>query len=190
MLRDEMPGLGELALGWLAADFRGRLMVDAQLRLNWINGAASRLLSASRILSLHEDVLLFSNKVDERRFGSFLSTLREQGGNEIITLEDGEGHLVFFGWHNDDAHFSCLEVSLSHAERRPLFADFRSIFGLTDSETRTAMALFEGKTVAEVAIDRQISIETVRTQVRKLYSKMGAQSREKFYKKLMPFRIN
>lgn len=189
MLRSVMDELNVLAMGWLASDFRGRLMVDAEFRVSWINAAASRLVSASEILILHQEQLSFFNKSDETRFGTFLSTLRTKAGHEVLALEDGEGQLVFCGWHDADTGISCLEVNLAHAEERPLFADFRSAFGLTDSETQTALALFNGKTVTEVADARKVSVETVRTQVRKVYVKMGAQSREKFYKKLMPFRI-
>lgn len=189
MLRSVMTELNVLAMGWIASDFRGRLMVDPQLRISWMNAAASRLLDASEILMQQQDQISFFNESDETRFSTFLSALRTKAGHEVLALEDGEGQLVFCGWHDADTGISCLEISLAHAEEQPLFADFRSAFGLTDSETQTALALFNGKTVTEVADARKVSVETVRTQVRKLYIKMGAQSREKFYKKLMPFRI-
>ena len=53
----------------------------------------------------------------------------------------------------------------------------RRAFGLTEAETKTAVALAEGLDFAEVAAKRGIGLETVRSQAKSIGSKAGATKR-------------
>ncbi|MBI3513246.1 MAG: helix-turn-helix transcriptional regulator, partial [Proteobacteria bacterium] len=57
---------------------------------------------------------------------------------------------------------------LAHPSKR-----LRARFGLTQAETALAHALLDGKRLAEIATERGVSIETVRTQLRALFRKTG-----------------
>jgi DNA-binding CsgD family transcriptional regulator len=46
-------------------------------------------------------------------------------------------------------------------------------FGLTPAETEVALSLCEGVPRKKIAVDREVSLETLRTQIRSLYSKTG-----------------
>lgn len=188
MLRTDFEPINALAMGWLSADFRGRLIIDAHWRIQWRNDAAQRALCASEILHEQNDQLV-PNAAIVGQLLNFLSDLKKQSRNAILTLKDGQGHFAMLGHYDPATGMFCLEVSSSRAQEGPIFADFSSIYGLTESEGHAARALFDGKTVTEIAKDRNVSVDTVRTQVRKLYGKIGAQSREKLFKMLMPFRI-
>lgn len=188
MLRADLGQFHALALEWLSADYRGRLIIDSSRRIHWWNDAAERAVIASGLLHA-QDCQLIVDPVVAGRLSTFLARLKGRGDSEILTLKDGDGHFLLLGRHDPAAGLFCLEVSSSHSEQQSLFADFRSIYGLTESEGQAALALFRGKTVAEIAQDRRVSIDTVRTQVRRMYGKIGVQSREKFYKRMMPFRI-
>ena len=50
------------------------------------------------------------------------------------------------------------------------------LFGLTASEAAVAVALARGTTAAHVAIARRVSVDTVRTQLRVVLSKLGARN--------------
>ncbi|GLV20502.1 hypothetical protein TomMM35A_03620 [Sphingobium sp. TomMM35A] len=188
MLQTSLEPFDALALGWISADFRGRLIIDSLYHIQWWNDEGRRAIEASEILREEAGQLVVDASL-RTKFSSFLSDLKSQTETGILTVKDGDGHFVMFGHHEPSTGMFCLEVSCSHAEKRIMFADFGSIYGLTESETQAALALFRGKTVVEIAQDRNVSVDTVRTQVRKLYGKIGAQSREKLFKMLMPFRI-
>ncbi|WP_022683365.1 helix-turn-helix transcriptional regulator [Sphingobium bisphenolivorans] len=188
MLQADREPYSALALGWLSADFRGRLMIDPSHRIQWWNDAAQRAVTASHVVKELDGKLILDAPATAR-LNAFLSRLKTCSDTEILTLKDGDGHVALLGHYDAEAEMFCLEISSSHVEERALFADFRTIYGLTESESQAALALFRGKTVAEIALDRNVSIDTVRTQVRRMYGKIGAQSREKFFKMLLPFRI-
>ncbi|MFC4593946.1 helix-turn-helix transcriptional regulator [Sphingobium tyrosinilyticum] len=188
MLRADLEPTDALALGWLSADFRGRMIIDPLWRIHWWNDAAKRAIGASSILQ-EQDCQLIVDAAIVGKFSTFLSHLKAQFEIEILTLKDGAGHFLMLGYHDPATEFFCLEVRSSQAQEHPIFADFRSIYGLTESEGHAARALLGGQTVTEIARDRNVALDTVRTQVRKLYGKIGAQSREKFFKLLLPFRI-
>lgn len=188
MLRSGLDPLDTLALQWLSADFRGRIIIDPLWRIRWSNEAGQRALHASKVLH-EEGRQLIVDGASTASFSTFLTDLRSSDGNRTLTIKDGEGQFIIVGHHDADSDMFCLEVSSSHIEEPPLFADFRGVYGLTESESQAALALFRGQTVVEIAKDRNVSVDTVRTQVRKLYAKIGAQSREKLFKMLMPFRI-
>jgi len=188
MLRTDPGAFHALALEWLSADYRGRLIIDSSWRIQWWNEVAERAVIASGLLHAQDCQLIVAPAV-AGRLSAFLVKLKARAEGEILTLKDGDGHFLLLGRHDPAAALFCLEVSSSHSEKQALYADFPALYGLTESEGQAALALFRGRTVAEIAQDRKVSIDTVRTQVRRMYGKMGVQSREKFYKRMMPFRI-
>ena len=189
MLRADLEPAKAIALGWLSADFRGRLIIDPLWRIHWWNDAAKRALGASGVVH-EQDCQLVLDAATVGEFSTFLSNLKAQADIETLTLKDGDGHFLMLGHHDPATDLFCLEVRSSHAREQAIYADFRSIYGLTESEGHAARALLGGQTVTEIARERKVALDTVRTQVRKLYGKIGAQSRETFFKMLLPFRIS
>jgi DNA-binding CsgD family transcriptional regulator len=64
-------------------------------------------------------------------------------------------------------------------ERRPATADLdvlRRIYGLSPAEARCALALGEGK-LSQAADRLQVSVDTVKTQLKQIYAKTGCHSR-------------
>jgi DNA-binding CsgD family transcriptional regulator len=67
------------------------------------------------------------------------------------------------------------------------WADLSQAFGLTGSERDIAEALGSGLTAEGIADQFGISVKTVRTHIRHLYSKLDVSSREELFHKLAPF---
>jgi DNA-binding CsgD family transcriptional regulator len=53
---------------------------------------------------------------------------------------------------------------------------FAARYDLTPAELRALVGMVEGKTYAQIAVEADVSLETVRTQVKRLYLKMGVNS--------------
>jgi len=70
-----------------------------------------------------------------------------------------------------------------------LWADTRAAFGLTPAEDRLLKMMVEGANAEELAIRLGISIETVRTHVRRAYAKLGVVNREQLFATLSAFRL-
>lgn len=72
---------------------------------------------------------------------------------------------------------------------RYLWADVATAFGLTVSENRVVRLLISGLSVEALARDLSISIETVRTHVRRVYAKLGVNGREQMFSVILPYRL-
>ncbi len=63
------------------------------------------------------------------------------------------------------------------------------LFDLTPAEATVANRILAGLSVNEVAVERRISRETVRSQVKKILAKTGSQSQADFIRRLAPLAI-
>jgi DNA-binding CsgD family transcriptional regulator len=57
------------------------------------------------------------------------------------------------------------------AESRPLASLMTALYGLTATESRVAVLLYEGRTLAEVAALNAVARETIRTQLKAIFQK-------------------
>jgi len=66
-------------------------------------------------------------------------------------------------------------------------ADLEPVFGVTPAEQRILLLMLQGQSVKEIAGDLHKSVLTVRTHVKRLYAKLGVQSREQLFARIGPF---
>lgn len=73
-----------------------------------------------------------------------------------------------------------LEAGLAPPEQK-----LRALFGLTQAETRVALALFEGATPREAAEQMQVSFHTVRAQLARVFDKTGVNRQAELIRLMM-----
>jgi DNA-binding CsgD family transcriptional regulator len=173
---------------WLGLGRRARLILTDGLCLQWCNPAAVMLLERHDPLVLCGDMVRARNSADGRRFQEFVRNAGPQTTVLCLADQDQESHLLIAAVGLP----GCLVgVTASYAsdEIEHHWADLRDAFGLTASERDIAQALSSGFTAEAVAHKLQISIKTVRTHIRHVYSKLGVSSREELFHKLTPYMI-
>lgn len=69
--------------------------------------------------------------------------------------------------------------------RVPLGAGLRALYALTPAESRIAAALAADKTPKEIAVDFGVGLSTVRTHLRVIQSKVGANSQTDLVRRLL-----
>jgi DNA-binding CsgD family transcriptional regulator len=76
---------------------------------------------------------------------------------------DGRGHAV---------------IALRSLAAAPGFGAVRlaSFFGLSPTQAEIALALFQGRSLDEIAVERGVKITTIRTQLARLFARTGAES--------------
>lgn len=87
-----------------------------------------------------------------------------------------------------DAAFLVTIQPMDESDRY-LWADMAAAFGLTVSENRVVRLLISGLSVEALARELSISIETVRTHVRRVYAKLGVNGREQLFSVVLPYRL-
>jgi DNA-binding CsgD family transcriptional regulator len=100
-------------------------------------------------------------------------------------------HLVLTALRLRESSGDIVGLTLLRADDRFPFhlADLRSAFGFTHTEGRVAYHLLCGCTAEETAQELGVSLETVRTHIKRAYAKLGVSSREGFFHRLAPFVI-
>lgn len=104
--------------------------------------------------------------------------------------EDGRGeHIVITAKRLPEPweHLVGLTFHLTGVGFRFEVADLRQAFGLTRCERMVAQNLLAGQNAEQTAAVLEISIDTVRTHIKRVYAKLGVSSREGFFRKLAPF---
>ena len=177
-------------LAWLETDRTPRILVSVNLSIVWTNSAAQIELGRRQDIEDRAGVLTFTHAA----LGTSLSSaIQSQISPSAIWSHrrlDGDGQLLFridkVGGVPPLFGLSFLGHS---AHYRPQYQGLDRVFLLTDAEHRVLLALLAGLDAEGVAQLHEVSLETVRTQIRKLYKKMQVQSREALLYKAQPFRL-
>lgn len=175
---------------WLEADRTPRILISADLSILWANSAANAQLLKRQDIENRTGVLTFTHAPIGIAFASALRgqisrsaiwSHRQWNGNGqlLVRIDKINGENALFG----------LSFLGNSTEYRPQYQGLDSVFLLTEAEHRVLLALPAGLDADGVAQLHEISLETVRTHIRKLYKKMQVGSREALLYKAQPFRL-
>jgi DNA-binding CsgD family transcriptional regulator len=182
---------GALALAWLDHDYTPRCVLADDLSVLWANIAARSALARRRDLEVR-DGALYATKPQHQ--GELLAFLRSSGAG-ISTLclprSSGKGHLLLraqrLSWSEEPAYgVSFFGTGEDYVHR---YADLDVAFGLTQAENKVLLRLLDGHDVEQLAQLLEVSVETVRSHVRKIYQKIGVRSREALFRAARPFSV-
>lgn len=176
---------------WMEREQRARVLVDDGLRVLWMSASAGKLMSGPNSLLIRNGHI----RTRENRFDQQLRELIHGARARTSTccLHDAKTneHLVLTALRLSASPDDMVGLSLLRASDDFPFdlADLHSAFGFTQTEARVAYCLMGGRTAGETADDLGVSLETVRTHIKRAYAKLGVSSREGFFRRLTPFLI-
>lgn len=182
------------AYEWLNADKIARIIVKQNCLLIWTNRAAQRILDTKRWIDKKSETGALLT-------GPLLETLPPELAklqNDDVLVHTGEKSGIddilliarmLPGPANQDTLYG-IELRQNNQKNTAQYAGYRSYFGLTPAEDRVVQQLLSGHVVESCANNLAISMDTARSHIRQIYSKMGISSREALFHALMIFRIN
>ena len=171
--------------GWMETDREARLIVGEDLRPQWVSPAAERILSdPNSVLYTNGRLRPRSPKLDNE-LRSFVSEVTEAPTTHCLTDSRTGEHVVLTMTRLRGA--VAITLHLAENDSRVRLVDLHQAFGLTDAERAVAEHLLNGTTADETASLLGVSLETVRTHIKRAYAKLGVSSREAFFNKLRPF---
>jgi len=187
----DSDGLQHALAQWIEADGRARVLVDDALRICWLSPAAERLMNGPGSILVRNGHL----RTRENRFDRQLRELidcasRQMSSCCVHDTKTGE-HLVLTAVRLAAPSQDRVGLTLVRASDDFPFqlADLHSAFGFTQTEGRVAYHLMCGRTAEETAHELEVSLETVRTHIKRAYAKLSVSSREAFFHRLTPFVI-
>ena len=106
--------------------------------------------------------------------------MREKGKTAVLRLRGLQGGAITVRvWplpHQNDLAFGAAALLVFETHEPPALADF----GFTAAEIEIASAVLSGRRVRDIARCRGATYETVRSQIKSIYSKAGVRSRAEF----------
>lgn len=159
------------------------LLLDGSGRVVWMNRAARSLVENPDVLSLDRGTLVAATESDSTRLRQAVqacaSPLPDALPQRIeLRRTAGPPLILFVTPITPDSlgisHAVCMVVIRGDDRSdEDQIAKLRRLWGLTAAESALACALSEGKTLQEIAADRSVTVETVRTQVKRVFLKTG-----------------
>ena len=186
------PLVESLLAAWAGAYQIGIAIFDGAGTLVWCNPSATKLLNGR--LGLAEgpsNVLTVRDRKANAPLAAFVAETGHQTAAGIFCLENGPADLVVCGEHFvtpwGEGYVGLRIYTTDDIRRFPL-ADLSAKYNLTTAEQRVLNDLLTGSKADEIAEAREISVETVRTHVRRLYAKMNVSSREGLFFTALQYR--
>jgi DNA-binding CsgD family transcriptional regulator len=183
--------LDQALLGWVGLEPRARMLVDDALRVHWMSPAAEELLRRPNSLLIRNGCV----HTRENRFERQLRQLVNDASARVSTCcfydaKFGQ-HIVLTAVRLSAPSQGMVGLTFLRASDDVPFdlVDLHSAFGFTQTEARVTYCLISGRTAGETAEDLGVSLETVRTHIKRAYAKLGVSSREGFFRRLSPFVI-
>lgn len=183
--------IAALLSNWLDQEWEARFLLDDRLTVLWRNQSASDWLERNDCpLRIGGEALAAKDTRLQSRFDALFS------GADIpvrtISLSDSvSGKDMLFcarpvGELGNATHFGLSVRSTCTGQAHDLVG-LQEAFNLTPSEEAVLKKMVRGNTVDRIAQSSRISPETVRTHVRRAYSKMSVSSREEMFSRITPF---
>ena len=128
----------------------------------------------------------------ERELRSFVESATTEMSAQCISDRDSGEQVVLTATRlrSPWEHLVGMTIHSAGENCSVQLADLRQALGLTRTEAEVAHRLFCGMTAEETADNLQVSLDTVRTHIKRAYAKLGVSSREHFFHKLTPFVIS
>lgn len=184
--------LASFALHYLEADKAARLFVNHEMGVIWTNPAAMQLIDSLDEIGLADQRLWLKNRAEHQVVAERLAAPHAPD-RSIVPVTISDGHiLIEVSAVKPPAEAPLFALRLMPARHTvaPHFPHLDDVFGLTLAEYRTLLGLLNGQTADMLAVRDELSIETVRTHIRRIYTKMGVSSREAMFARLRPYLIS
>jgi DNA-binding CsgD family transcriptional regulator len=187
----DADGMEHVALGWLSLDVRPRIIVSTTLHVRWSNHLALECLDARSLVHVRGDELVCKNNAIHKAVSDFVRALDDKVQTLAVSDEGRRDVLLLRGWGlvHEGERLACLELGRDREGFVCDYRDLRAVFGLTQAEHRVVLQMLGGNTVTIIAETLHLSVGTVRTHVKHLYSKVGVTSREELLGRLAPYRL-
>ena len=183
--------MDRILAGWLGGESRARVLVDRELAAYWVSDTAEALMQSERSVLHRNGRIVPKDPRLEGELRTFVAKATDELSTHCVANRETGEQMVLAATRLPVPWSHLVGITLRHAGDHAtiLLADLRQPFGLTATEARVAGWLLRGCTAEETAKQLDVSLETVRTHIKRAYSKLGVRSRERFFNKLAPFVI-
>ena len=166
-------------------------IVGADFQLLWSNPAADALFAAANDFQLLNGAVGCVDKVQGQEFRAFLAVVGDAPEAWIYCRDEVAQHMVRAEAVRPDGMPGGLALMIYPIDSlgRFLWSDFHKVFGLTRAETVVVKRIMGGESADTIAEELSVTLDTIRTHVRRIYVKLEVNNREQLFSKVSAFRI-
>lgn len=156
----------------------------------WSNPAADALFAVGKDFQVINGILGCVDKVQGQEFRAFLSSVRDPQA-WIYCRDETPQQMVRAEAVQPENHPVGVALMIYPIEGLGdfLWSDFDKVFGLTRAETVVVKRIMGGESADTIADELSVTLDTIRTHVRRAYTKLGVNNREQLFSKVSAFRI-
>jgi len=179
------------SLAWSAGFSVPALIVAPEMDPIWINRTGVSLLEAGEDFCLVDGRLACADPTLRGEFRDFVASVRTAPGVWVYGANASVRMLVRGEPVEPSGRTPAIGLLFyaMDGEREHLWADFGKVFGLTRSEVQIVKRVIGGEKAQSIASEQGITLDTVRTHIRRVYGKLGVSSREELFSMISPFRV-
>jgi DNA-binding CsgD family transcriptional regulator len=178
------PGFSGWAEGWLNSHEKAALVVSPELQVRWCSEPARRILDGRGPLVLRGEQVAGASRVAHEQLIRCVS--RADPVEASLAMVDGEAPQTPLLLKARRLEGGADEIALSVGEFRAVIdlPNVRALFSVTPAEGDVVRLLAGGLSAVEIADQLDIAVLTVRTHIKRAYSKLGVHSKEQLFAKL------
>lgn len=180
---ERLPGL---VMRWIDRERRYRAIVTDKSKLVWANPSFMEKLRDSSLISLRDGHLVASPPHGQPDIASALERCGSEAEHLWIGPSDN-GLLVQIVRLDDEGGHFALELVDQSPLPETLGPVLQAAFGLTKAENRVLVQMLLGEPADEISRSLGVSVETVRSHIKRIYDKLRVSSRERLFSRLLPF---
>lgn len=179
--------LDTLPFGIMFADANARvLFMNSAAKNTCLNGSGVFISKDQRCcakdreenIALHRLISKISRESDDRTDGDYTFKITADDGSVLTLLvvtvgKESAQHGVAIFMDNGSGFFNISEETL------------KSVYGLTQSETELLLRMVQGETLAEISEARNVTLHTVRAQLKSVFAKTDTNRQASLIKKVL-----
>lgn len=182
-------GVAGIVLEGLAQDDRGIIITDSDQKICWWNESAREVLRLDPALRCQSGLLVADGQPALRELGSIIARSAAGLAEGVVPFSRQRGCYLMRVRRIREDSWLYIELAADHGPATVRYFDLSVIFGLTATEKKTALLMLAGLGASDIATNSGVAIDTVRSHIRAIYSKMGVATREQFFARTNALRM-
>lgn len=189
------PGSAPCALPFLLADSGARILTDANRRIVWATSGATLLVSGGSCITIADGELSGQTRHSDALIREMLEDSELAAPAPVVRLVGSEAasppELFVKAQNYPLAGGACTLLTIRDLARElQEIPDLGGLYGLTRTEQKIVTMMLRGQSVTEIAGELHKSVLTVRTHVKRVYSKLGVGSKEQLFSTVMKLMVD
>ena len=166
-------------------------IITSDLALIWLNRAARQMFEERTTFLIDEGRLSCSDEDQLPVLSTLIETLGRQPGVWVYRVAQGRHRVVRVEPITSQDVLKVYGLTLYPEASKDSYqwADLTAVFGLTKAQSLVVQSMFAGLTAEEISIAQGVSLDTIRTHIKRLYLKLSVTSREQLFALISPFQL-